>query len=71
MFVLREVAKKLGVSSMEIAEKTGISKKTIDEYRTRRKMPSLANGLKIADALGIDPHDLIVDDEQMERDKGE
>lgn len=71
MFVLREVAKKLGVSSMEIAEKTGISKKTIDEYRTRRKMPSLVNGLKIADALGIDPHDLIVYDEQMERDKGE
>lgn len=59
MFILREVAKKLGVTSQEIADKTGIPKTTINEYRTRRKEPSLSNGLKIADALGIDPHDLL------------
>ena len=64
MFILREVAKELGISSKEISEKTGIPKSTIDEYRTRRKEPSLSNGLKIADALGIDPHKLIAEDEE-------
>ena len=62
MFILREVANELGISSREIAERTGIPKKTIDEYRTRRKEPSLSKGLKIADALGIDPHKLIAEE---------
>ena len=45
----------LKMTSQKLADKTGISKRTIDEYRSsRRKEPSLSNGLKIADALGID-----------------
>ena len=64
MFVLSEVMKEHGVTSQELSEMTGISKRTIDEYRSeRRKMPSLVNGLKIADALGINPHELIKDEE--------
>ena len=59
MFVLREICNEKGITSKELAEKTGIPKATIDEYRTRRKEPSLSKGLKIADALGIDPHELI------------
>ncbi len=59
MFILREICNQLNVTSATLAEKTGIPKRTIDEYRTRRKEPSLSNGLKIADALGIDPHELI------------
>lgn len=62
MFVLREICNERGVTSMELAEKTGIPKQTIDAYRTRRKEPCLSNGLKIADALGIDPHELIKED---------
>ena len=62
MFVLREILKEKNITSQALAEKTGISKRTIDEYRTRRKEPSLSKGLKIADVLGIDPHELIKED---------
>ena len=48
------------ITSQTLADLTGISKRTIDEYRSaRRKEPSLSNGLKIADALNIDPHELL------------
>lgn len=48
------------ITSQALADLTGISKRTIDEYRSaRRKEPSLSNGLKIADALNIDPHELL------------
>ena len=62
MLVLREICNQLNITSQSLADKTGIPKRTIDEYRTRRKEPSLSNGLKIADALGIDPHLLISED---------
>lgn len=59
MFILREICKEKKVTSQELADKTGISKRTIDEYRQRRKEPSLSNGIKLADALSVDPRDLI------------
>lgn len=59
MFILREICKEKKVTSQELADKTGISKRTIDEYRQRRKEPSLSNGIKLADALGVSPRDLI------------
>lgn len=63
MFILREIMNEKNITSQTLADKTGISKRTIDEYRSnRRKEPSLSNGLKIADALGIDPHELIKED---------
>jgi len=59
MFILRELMSQKGITSQELAEKTGIPKRTIDEYRSnRRKEPSFSNGLKIADALELDPHEL-------------
>lgn len=59
MFILKEICNDKKVTSQELADRTGIPKRTIDEYRSRRKEPSLSNGLKIADALGVDPHELI------------
>lgn len=59
MFILKEICKERKITSQELSNRTGISKRTIEEYRSRRKEPSLSNGLKIADALEIDPHDLI------------
>jgi transcriptional regulator with XRE-family HTH domain len=48
------------VTSQQLADLTGISKRTIDEYRGgRRKEPSFTNGLKIAKALKVNPYDLI------------
>ena len=59
MFILREILKERKITSKELADKTGIPIRTISEYRgNRRKEPSLRNGLKIADALDMDAHDL-------------
>lgn len=63
MFVLQEIMRKKNITSQVLAEKTGISKRTIDEYRgSRRKEPSFTNGLKIAKALDVDPYELINED---------
>lgn len=59
IFILKEIMNEKKITSHQLSDETGISKRTIDEYRSkRRKEPSLSNGLKISDALGIDPHDL-------------
>lgn len=58
--MLSEIMKEKGMTSQQLSDITGISKRTIEEYRgSRKKEPSLSNGLKIADALGIDPHELL------------
>ncbi|WP_373804132.1 helix-turn-helix domain-containing protein [Bacteroides heparinolyticus] len=62
MFILREICKEMNVTTATLSAKTGIPVTTINEYRTRRKEPSLSKGLAIADALGIDPHELIKED---------
>ena len=60
MFILKEIMQERNITSQALADLTGISKRTIDGYRSaRRKEPSLSNGLKIADALNIDPHELL------------
>ena len=62
MFILAEVMKEKNITSQELSDKTGIPKRTIDEYRSsRRKDPSLSNGLKIANALDVDAHDLFTE----------
>lgn len=43
-----------------LSERTGIPKKTLDEYRNgRNKEPTFSKGIKISDALEIDPHELL------------
>lgn len=61
---LTDIMKENGVTSQQLSDATGIPKRTIEEYRNKRqgREPSLSTGLKIADALGIDPHELIEDD---------
>ena len=60
MLMIGEIMKKKSVTSQQLSEMTGIKKQTIDSYRPpRMKEPSLSNGIKIADALGVDPHELI------------
>ncbi len=63
MFILKEIMEEKKITSQALADKTGIPKQTIAQYRTgRRKEPALSNGLKIAEALGVDPRDLIKED---------
>ncbi len=56
---LTEIMKSKGISSIQLSEMTGIKKMTIENYRQERREPSFSNGMKIADALGIDPHELL------------
>lgn len=57
---ISEVMQEKGVTTEKLSLATGIPKTTINEYRSsRKKEPSLSRGLKIADALGVDPHDLL------------
>ena len=66
MFALGKIMKEKNITTQELAEKTGITKQTLDQYRSgRRKEPSFSNGLKIADALGVDPHELIAKDDEL------
>ena len=62
---LTKIMKQKKVTSQELAETTGIGKRTIDEYRQGRKEPSFINGLKIANALYIDPFELAGIDGQV------
>lgn len=58
--MLADIMKEKGITSQELSEKTGIPKRTIDEYRgSRKKEPSLSKALKIADALNVNPRELI------------
>lgn len=64
--MLDEVLKELQVTTKKLAEMTGISQRTLEGYRAGRREPSLSAGLKIADALGVDPHRLVKDAEPTE-----
>ncbi len=65
LFILKEILKERKITSQELADKTGIPVRTISEYRSnRRKEPSLSNGLKIADALHMDAHDLFLHEDK-------
>ena len=68
IFCLSEIMKEREITSQELSDKTGISKRTIDEYRSaRRKEPSLSNGLLIAEALAIDPYILFMTETELEK----
>jgi len=57
--MLDEVMKELKIKTKDLAEKTGISVRTLESYRNGRREPALSVGLRIADALGVDPHRLV------------
>jgi DNA-binding XRE family transcriptional regulator len=42
-----------GWTSEDLAEATGISRRTIDEWRQNRMNPSLENAVKVSDALSL------------------
>lgn len=57
---ISEIMQKKGITTEKLSLATGIPKTTINEYRSaRKKEPSFSRGLKIADALGVDPHELL------------
>lgn len=56
---LTKIMKEKKIKSKDLAEKTGINQRTLEGYRIGRGKLSLENGLKIAEVLEIDPHDLL------------
>lgn len=61
--MLKELMKEKDISTSQLSEITGISKRTLEGYISRRRKISFENGLKIADALGVDPKLLIKEPE--------
>lgn len=57
--MLSEILKNKKITTSRLSEMTGISKRTLEHYRAGTRQMNLINGLLIADALEIDPHDLI------------
>ena len=57
--VLNDILLERKMTTEDLAEMTGIQKRTLDGYRIGRREPSLSKGLRIAGALGIDPAELL------------
>lgn len=57
--MLNQIMNELGWTTVRLSLETGIPKRTLDHYRNGTRQMNLVNGLKIADALGIDAHELI------------
>lgn len=49
----------LDMSQEELAERSGVSQKSISQYESELCMPCLANVIKLAGALGCTPNDLM------------
>ena len=56
---LRKVRNEKGVSLSEIAEKTGYTKSFISQVEKNRTSPSISSLLRIIDALGISPQEIL------------
>lgn len=65
---LSETMKKKGMTTRQLADATGISKRTLESYRTGRREPGFRAGLLIARALEVDPFSLINDNDEEQKD---
>lgn len=53
VFLLKEYMKDTGATQQEIAEKSGVSRKSINGYLTGRLMPKLKTMQQVCDALNL------------------
>lgn len=57
---LNEIMKEKNITTQVLSEKTGITLYSLNDYRSgKRKEPSFSKGIKISDALDVDPHVLL------------
>ncbi len=56
---IREVRLMRGLTQIELAQNAGVDRKTISRIENSRFSPSLINVYAIADALEIDPKELL------------
>lgn len=56
---IKEVLEKKGKSQYWLAQETGITNNSINMYVNNKVEPSLTNLFRIAEALGVNPKELI------------
>lgn len=56
---LTNVMKEKRITTEQLAEMSGINKRTLDNYRTGHREMSLETGLKIAKLLNVNPYRLL------------
>jgi transcriptional regulator with XRE-family HTH domain len=64
---VRRARKELGYSQMKLAELCGVSTSFLGEIELGRKFPSAQTLQKLADALGLRPFQLFLEEEEWER----
>ena len=61
---IKEIRKRQGLTQLELANKSGLSKNTIYSYESGKRNPTLCGLDCIAKALNISVKDLLVDNEK-------
>nr|DAV38332.1 MAG TPA: helix-turn-helix domain protein [Caudoviricetes sp.] len=56
---LSEIMKEKKITTQQLADMTGIKKRTLEAYRSGRIEPSFTVGLCIAKALDVNPYKLL------------
>ena len=56
---LRELLADRGMSQTELAERSGVTRQSVNNYMTRGTSPSLSRAVDIARALGVSVDDLV------------
>jgi transcriptional regulator with XRE-family HTH domain len=56
---LREVRERRFVTQAELADRTGIARATLSRLENGEQRPRISTVRKIADALGVQPEDLV------------
>lgn len=51
--VFMQLLQEKGISAYRLSQETGISQGLISEYKSGKKLPTLQNFIRIADALGV------------------
>lgn len=55
---IRELRQRASLSQQELAERSGVSRATIADLELGRRHPQPKTRRKIAEALGVEPHEL-------------
>lgn len=68
---LRDLREKADLNAGELAERTGIARTTIYSYEYGRRMPSMFEMTRLAEALKVSPNQLVYGSDEMEFVKSE
>ena len=64
---IKEVLKDKGISQTWLAEKTGKSYPTINEYARNKRQPSLEDLYKIAEILNVEVKELLIERTELNK----